>query len=103
MKNDVAAADKYRIRLVIEELVQQILIPEGNRLPIKLTVEYSEQDERCTITVSYAGDKFDIRHTDNTLSLTMIENSAEEIEYFYEEHAEQVNVIKVTVRKNVLL
>ncbi len=101
LKNDVSSADKYRIRLVIEELVQQILLPEGGRLPVNLTVEYSEQDDSCCITASYGGDKFDIRHSDNTLSLTMIENSAEEIEYFYDEHAEQVNIIKIKIRKNV--
>lgn len=38
LKNDVAPSDKYRIRLAIEEIVQQILIPRYERPYIKINV-----------------------------------------------------------------
>ena len=98
MNNDVASATKYRIRLAIEELVRQILLPHYENPDICVTVEYSIQDEKCHITVTYAGESFDIRNTDNELSLSMLENTAEELSYSYDKEAELPNRVDIQIR-----
>lgn len=98
LQNDVAPAEKYRIRLAIEELVQQILLPELEEPFIRVKVEYSQQGGGCSIFVTYRGRAFDIRDTDNTLSLAMLENTAEEIAYRYQEGGEETNTVKIRIK-----
>jgi polar amino acid transport system ATP-binding protein len=58
LKNDVAPSDKYRIRLVIEELVHEILLPHDEKPFIRIKAEYSLQEKDCHICVTYKGEKF---------------------------------------------
>ncbi len=99
LQNDVAPEGKYRIRLAIEELVQQILLPEFDEPFIQVKVEYSMQDGGCRISVSYRGKAFDIRDTDNALSLSILDNISEEITYrYYEETGE--NTVNIRIKEN---
>ena len=98
MNNDVAPAMKYRIRLAIEELVRQILLPHYEDPEICVTVEYSVQEEKCHISVSYAGELFDIKKSDNELSLSMLENTAEEIVYSCDKDAEMPNRLEIRIK-----
>ena len=98
LQNDVATAVKYRIRLAIEELVQQILLPEFEEPFIRVSVEYSGEGN-CSIFVAYRGDAFDITNTDNALSLSMLENTADEITYRYQEGEEETNIVEIRIRK----
>ncbi|SFG74188.1 polar amino acid transport system ATP-binding protein [Oribacterium sp. WCC10] len=101
LQNDVKSSGKNRIRLAIEETVQQILIPKYSSPDIHVAVEYSMQDSSTEITISYSGEKFDIRDTGNDLSLSMIENAAEKIEYSFHEGEERANEVKIRVKRNV--
>ena len=65
--NDITLA-----KLGMPEAVQQILLPEYTRPDILVAVEHSAQDDSTEITFSYCGEKFDIRDTDNKLSLSII-------------------------------
>ncbi|SEA48345.1 polar amino acid transport system ATP-binding protein [Oribacterium sp. KHPX15] len=99
LQNDVKSSEKNRIRLTIEETVQQILLPRYPDPDIHVAVEYSMQDDSTEITFTYGGEKFDIRDTDNELSLSMVENSSEKIEYSFDEGEERANEVKVWVKK----
>ncbi len=98
MNNDIAPAMKYRIRLAIEEVVRQILIPHYPDPDICVTVEYSVQEEKCHISVSYGEEAFDIKNSDNELSLSMLENTAEEITYCFDESAEMPNRVDIRIK-----
>ena len=98
LKNDVDSARKNRIRLVIEELVQQILMPKFEKPFIRIKVEYSLKEESCCIIISYKGPAFDVRNTDNTLSLTMIKNAAQDPEYSFNDKEEEANCVKIRVK-----
>lgn len=100
LQNDVKASEKYRIRLVIEEAVQQILLPKYPKPDIHVTVEHSMQDGGTEITICYSGERFDLRDTDNKLSLSMIENTAEKIEYSFREGEPRPNEVKIRVKKD---
>jgi polar amino acid transport system ATP-binding protein len=99
LQNDVKSSEKNRIRLTIEETVQQILLPRYPDPDIHVAVEYSMQDDSTEITFTYGGEKFDIRDTDNELSLSMVENSAEKIEYSCREGEAPANEVKILVKK----
>ena len=99
LKDDVSPAEKYRIRLAIEELVQQILMPRLKNPFIRIKTEYSSKNEECVVYITYKGEKFDINNTDNELSLTMLKNTAYKIEYNYNEADEEANCVKIRIRK----
>ena len=73
MKNDIPARLKYRIRLAIEEIVQQQLLPHGACFPIHISVEYSATDGAAVVTISYGGAEFDPADGDNQLSYLLNE------------------------------
>ena len=97
-KNTVSPVVKYLIRLTIEELVQQILIPESDWPCIHVTVEYSHKTFACDVIVSYEGKKFDIRDTENKLALTMLENTAQQINYSFDEET-KTNLVEVRIKE----
>jgi polar amino acid transport system ATP-binding protein len=96
LKNDVSPADKYRIRLAIEELVQQILIPRYMTPFIRVKVEYSSGKE-CNVYVNYKGEAYNIKETDNELSLAMLESTVKEIEYSFVQGEEEPNHVRVRI------
>ena len=98
MQNDVPASEKYRIRLAIEEIVQQILLPKLGEPDIRITVEYSEADKNSIVTVNYGGEPFDILESDNDISLSVLKNVAGEIDYHYSEEGEGKNTATVRIR-----
>ena len=97
LQNDMAPKDKYRLRLVIEELVQQILLPRMEQPRIRVLVEYSAQEKTTGVTVSYAGARFDPRETDNSLSLSVLRGAAQEFLYSYDAREAEPNCVRLRV------
>ena len=81
MQNDIPARLKYRIRLVFEELVQQILISALKELSIRFTAEYSEAEQKVEITVLYGGPSFDPAESDNKRSYMVLKNTTSDLSY----------------------
>ena len=99
MQNDISGVMKYRIRLCIEELVQQILLPRYENPDIEIKLEYSMQDGEALLTVEYAGAKFDIADTDNALSLKLLNSTATDISYEYKADAKKPNCVIARIGK----
>ncbi|MCR4892411.1 MAG: amino acid ABC transporter ATP-binding protein [Lachnospiraceae bacterium] len=97
MQNDVSREIKYRIRLVIEELVQQILLPVCDKPHIRINAEYAPKESECLIDIEYRGEKYDIHESENDLSLSLIENMTKELEYSFDEEGE-ANHVKARIR-----
>ena len=95
MKNDIPPRTKYRIRLAFEELVQQMLLKVLDETPVRITVEYSAEKERTTVTASYGGPRFDPAEGENELSYAVLKNSVEELSYRYKPEEEEANIIRV--------
>ena len=98
LQNDVPSAKQYRIRLCLEELIQQILLPKYEKPAIRAKVLYSMKDQECNITVTYGGEAFDFRDTDNEMSLTMLKNTAQELSYHYDSGAVEGNCAEIRIR-----
>ena len=97
LKNDVPPSQKYRIRLALEELVQQILLPCLNNPLIRITTEYSMLDRKCSIIANYNGDAFDIRETKNQLSLSLLMNAVSDFSYSFHEGEEEGNCVMLEI------
>ena len=98
MKNDVDAAQKYRIRLAIEELVQQILLPVYEQPFISVAAEYSPKESACLIDVRYKGGPFDMNDTENELSLAVLKSTAKDIKYSFDEEDDAPNHVTIWIR-----
>ena len=86
------------MRLVIEELVQQTLLPRMENPSIRVLVEHSAQENKTAVTVTYGGGRFDPRDTDNDLSLVTLKSASEEFHYRYEPEYEQANRVEIRVK-----
>ena len=98
LQNDVAPKEKYRVRLAIEELVQQILLPILTEPHIRVLVEHSQRDESTVITVSYSGQRFDPVDTENELSLTLLKTTASEMLYTYDAKESLPNRVELKIK-----
>lgn len=97
LQNDIAPKEKYRIRLAVEELVQQILFPRLSQPRFHLTVEYSAQKNTVDMTVLYNGESFDPGTSDNQLSLSMLKSTAEEMSWRYDAEADLPNRVDIRI------
>ena len=100
MHNDVPPRTRYRIRLVFEELVTQILRDVLKQTPLLLTVEYSQKNEETMITVEYDGERFDPADSENSLSYNLLKATIEELSYRYDPQAEHPNMVKAIIRES---
>ena len=98
LRNDVGSSEKKRIRLAIEELVRQILLPKYDKPFIRVRAEYSLADKECQIIATYKGDRFDINDSDNEISMLMLKNTAREIEYSYDDSEEEPNIVRIVIK-----
>ena len=98
LQNDIVPKEKYRVRLAIEELVQQILLPRTPGPDIRVAVEHDPRDGSTAITASYAGERFDRKDTDNELSYALLRSTAEELTYAYDAEKELPNRVEIKVR-----
>lgn len=101
LTNDIPRRTKYRIKLAVEEIVQQILLPRGSFYPIRVVVEYSAAEETATVTISYFGDRFDPADGENRLSYDMLKKSVSDIRFTFDQTAEQPNKVTVLIRERV--
>ena len=97
LKNDIPARTKYRIRLTIEEIVQQLLLPQGDILPVRILVENSGEEEKTTVTISYSGAGFDPADGENKLAYDTLKKTVADISYKYDSEAELPNSVTVLI------
>ncbi len=72
----------YRLQSLFEELCQQILLPRLTDDPhISFTVEYDEQNGEASVIVRYSGEPFNPQDSENSLSLAIVNNLAQSMEY----------------------
>ena len=98
LQNDISPKEKYRIRLAIEELVQQILLPRLPLPDIRVTVEHDPQGESTAITAAYTGERFDPADTDNELSYALLQSTAEKMAYRYDTEKPLPNNVEIQIR-----
>lgn len=98
LRSNIPPRIKYRIHLVFEELVQQILLPVLDRTAIHAAMEYSEDQETATITFDYGGERFDPTAGENDLARTVLTRSVNEFTYNYTGDEELSNTVCAVIR-----
>ena len=98
LQNDVLPKEKYRVRLAVEELTQQILLPRQHQMPFHVLVEHSERDGSTAVTVSYGGERFDPQDTENELSYAVLKGTADDIRYVYDAQGTLPNHVVIRIR-----
>ena len=83
MQCDASWEHRNHIRLLVEEVIQQILFPEKDINNINLVIEYSEENNECMMTVDYDGGLFNINDSKNEISLSVLRGIATDISYSY--------------------
>ena len=99
-KNEITGNMMHTLMLLFEEICTQILLPRLKEPKIRWRAEYSGKAERVTVWLEYNGEPFDIRRSDNALSLKIVQGLAEFVEYESREGEELTNRMLLAVRKH---
>ena len=98
-KNQVAQRAIYRAQAVFEELGVQILLTEfTGEFKLNVALEYSQDDETLSMHLKYDGKHFDVRESDNDLSLMIAENASQSIEYTEIDEDGYTNLVTVKIK-----
>ena len=96
-QNDISSRAKYRIDLTFEELTYHILQPVIERVPVQITIEYTEEEESAEITATFGGEKFDPAENGDDLSYIVLQSTVKSLSHHYDPKAEQTNTIRVLI------
>ena len=99
-KNEIAGSLMHTLMLLFEEICTQILLPCLEEPRIRWRAEYSGKSEQVTICLEYNGAPFDIRKSDNALSLKLVRGLADFVEYEARERETFTNRMLLAVRKH---
>ncbi len=97
-KNSMPAKTVYRVQSVFEELCGQILLPSLKNPKICFSVEYDQNKSTATAYAEYNGEPFDIRNSDNILSVRILKSNAESIEYEQISDGEYSNKVTLIIK-----
>lgn len=98
-QNDVPPKVKKRIHLIVEELLQQILLPALQDPDIRVGIEYSKGEKMVEIKVLYTGEPFDPANTDNQLSYKLLSGAAEELLYSSDKEEKFTNTFTCKIKE----
>ena len=97
-KNMISRHLRNSIQLVLEELIQQILIPELEAPKINTVLEYSEENAEINIIIRYNGQLFNPSESENKLSYSIVTEAARDILYEPDNFDEYTNKVKILIR-----
>ena len=79
-RNQIAPKLGNHIQLAFEELVQQ-LMPRLAAPRLQAVIEYSEEEERATLTLLYNGPRYDVTQAGEELSLAVLKGIVSRMRY----------------------
>ena len=94
-KNQIAPKMAHRIRHAIEELVQNLLLPNLSDPKINIIVEYSEKDEKTVVSVRYNGPVFEPSVSDDRIAWAILQQSVSKLTYTPVSDGEYTNLITI--------
>ena len=98
-RNQVAQKAILRAQAVFEELGVQIILPElADEFMLSVALEYSQEEETLTMVLKYSGKCFDVRESDNLLSLKLAQNASHSIDYAQVKEEPFTNLVTVKIK-----
>lgn len=98
-KNGLPSGMTYSLMLLFEEVCSQILPKQIQAPAIKWVAEYSDEKGQVTVRIDYNGDPFDLRNSENGLSLGLVRSMAEITAYEFREGESLGNRVLLRVKK----
>ena len=98
-RSQIPARMVNRIHLAFEELTEYLLIPEQDNPRIHTVIEYSEAEEKATMSLLYNGPEADIGKAENDLSLSVLKGAVTDMKYSRDELLELPNRLVLTIRE----
>ena len=96
-KHEIPYDTAYRIILVVEELVQQILLPVLTDPRILVTAEYDPKSGHAQVEVHYNGEVFPPSASENKLAFAMLKASVIELKHMPEQENEYTNRVDIVI------
>ena len=81
--------------LIFEEIIEQILFTKYESPDIKVKVDY--KNEFITMNIKYKGERFNIKDSNNDISIKLVEGLATNIDYSYNENDEYGNKVEIRI------
>ncbi|MBQ7560092.1 MAG: amino acid ABC transporter ATP-binding protein [Synergistaceae bacterium] len=94
-QNIIAKHSRNTLHLALEEIIQQILLPELELPHIHVAVEYSEDNGEICVTINYNGN-INPSESENKLSYSLLKSSVSEILYESKEK-ESESTVKIFI------
>ena len=89
----------YHMQAVFEEFCVQIILPQlPEHFKMNVMVEYSPKEDVAEVKIKYDGGQFDPMTSDNELSLQIVDNIAESIEYSAISSEEYTNFVSIKIK-----
>ena len=97
-KQHLSPSLQNRLQLVFEELVHQQLVRGSGLSTIKLLVEIPQEQNSCTVTICYGGEKHDVLEDADPLSRKVLEGLASELRHEWNEEKKLRNAVIISLR-----
>lgn len=97
-QNIIAKHSRNVLHLTLEEMLQQILLPELESPRINVTVEYSEDNGEICVTIRY-NSNFNPSESENNLSYLLLKSSVSEILYENKKSEVYESTVKIFIRE----
>ena len=98
VRNQVPPRQLRRIQLAFEELVQLVL-PSLENPRLAIVVEWSETEQKATLTMHYNGPANDVTANMDSLVSNVLRAGSSQVEYAWNEGEELANRITVSIRQ----
>ena len=97
-KQHLSPSLQNRLQLVFEELVHQQLVRGNGLSTIKLLVEIPQEQNSCTVTICYGGEKHNVLEDADPLSRKVLEGLASELRHEWNEEKKLRNAVIISLR-----
>ena len=97
-QNIIARHSRNALHLALEEMIQQILLPELKSPRINVAVEYSEENGEICVTIRYNGN-INPSESENKLSYSLLKSLVSEIIYEKNETEDYESAVKIFIRE----
>ena len=97
-KQHLSPSLQNRLQLVFEELVHQQLVRGSGLSTIKLLVEIPQEQNSCTVTICYGGEKHNVLEDADPLSRKVLEGLASELRHEWNEEKKLQNAVIISLR-----
>lgn len=96
-RNQIPPSQSYRIQLAFEEITQQI-VPRLERPELTATIEWSDAEQRATLSIRHNGPAFDVATIGDTIAADVLDGITSTLECTRDEDRSLPNLIVLSIR-----